>query len=336
MAHAVCSMDRRLLCNRSPALALSYKPCLAGPISIAGSVFGLTRIDLPMQRSPASSVPKALDYAGREHMFFEPERLLAVRCALLSETQNDRQPWLDQLLPMQQADFEGLFQEMDGLPVTIRLLDWPLHEFMPQTERELETVSQALAVHPAALKRRVEALHEANPMLGHRGVRFGLTHPDVYRMQVQAIVRAALRCQKNGVRVEPEIMLPLVVSADEMRVARQRVDDAAKGVFEEMKATIAYKVGTMLETPRACIVADEIAKYAEFCSFGTNDLTQTTFGISRDDAGQFLPDYMGEGLSLLAADPFSTLDADGVGEMLRIAVEKARRTRPGYQAWHMW
>ncbi len=263
-----------------------------------------------------------------EHMFFETDRLLAVRCALLAETSQARAPWLRQIAPMQQADFEGIFREMQGLPVTIRLLDWPLHEFMPQSEKDLEPVAKALGIHAAVLGRRVQTLHESNPMLGHRGIRLGLTHPDIYGMQVQAIIRAALQCKAEGIDVEPEIMLPLIMSAEEMRKAKVLVDEIVATVFKDVGAQLTYRVGTMLETPRACLVADEIARYAEFCSFGTNDLTQTTLGISRDDAGRFLPDYVGEGLALLLNDPFSTLDVEGVGALMRIAVDKARRTRP--------
>ncbi|MCB9667416.1 MAG: pyruvate, phosphate dikinase [Myxococcales bacterium] len=264
-----------------------------------------------------------------EHMFFETDRLLAVRCALLSEKREDRKTWLEKLFPMQQADFEGIFREMDGLPVTIRLLDWPLHEFMPQNEHDLAPVAQALGMHLSGLARRVQAMHETNPMLGHRGIRLGLTHPDIYAMQVQAILRAALRCRKDGIHVEPEIMVPLVFGAGEMQRARALVDQTASEVFSQAGSDrVKYHVGTMLETPRACLVADHIAEHAEFCSFGTNDLTQTTFGVSRDDAGRFFPEYMGEELSLLSADPFVTLDAEGVGALLRIAVDKARSARP--------
>jgi pyruvate,orthophosphate dikinase len=217
---------------------------------------------------------------------------------------------------------------MDGLPVTIRLLDWPLHEFIPREERDMEACARALGLAPAEVRRRAEALHEVNPMLGHRGVRVGLTIPDIYRTQVRAILSAALQCKREGVAVEPEIMIPVVALAEELSAMVAIVRETADALLAAAKEEIHYRVGTMIELPRAGLVAGELAGPGEFFSFGTNDLTQTTLGISRDDAGRFLSAYMEDPRGLLKVDPFAELDRTGVGELIRIACERGRKARP--------
>ncbi|HEX2093030.1 MAG TPA: pyruvate, phosphate dikinase [Longimicrobiaceae bacterium] len=262
-----------------------------------------------------------------EHMFFEGDRIDAVREMILAETGAQRAIALAKLLPMQRADFEGIFRAMDGLPVTIRLLDPPLHEFLPAGAAEIKDLARKLGVDPVRLRARVDQHHEANPMLGHRGCRLGISHPDITWMQAQAIFEAAVAVQREGVTVCPEIMVPLVGTAEELRRQRQVIDECAQEVFEQSDARVDYLVGTMIELPRAALTADRIAEVAEFFSFGTNDLTQTTLGLSRDDAGSFLPKYVEEGI--LPDDPFQTLDQEGVGKLVEMAVELGRRTKPG-------
>ncbi len=262
-----------------------------------------------------------------EHMFFEGDRIDAVREMILAESGMKRALALAKLLPMQRADFEGIFRAMDGLPVTIRLLDPPLHEFLPAGAAEIKDLARKLGADPARLRARVEHHHEANPMLGHRGCRLGISFPDITWMQAEAIFEAAVAVQREGVRVCPEIMVPLVGTVEELRRQRQVIDECAAEVFERHDATVEYLVGTMIELPRAALTADRIAEAAEFFSFGTNDLTQTTMGMSRDDAGSFLPRYVEEGV--LPDDPFQTLDQEGVGELVRMAVELGRRAKPG-------
>ncbi|QQR92024.1 MAG: pyruvate, phosphate dikinase [Myxococcales bacterium] len=272
---------------------------------------------------------KGIGLCRTEHMFFEEERLLAVRCVLLADSPSKRGDWLAKLKEVQRKDFYGLFTEMEGLPVTVRLLDWPMHEFMPRLEKDISAVAKALGEPLSVISRRSSSLRENNPMLGHRGVRLGLTHPEIYAMQTHAIMEAAADCHEQGHSLHPEIMIPLVCTAKEMSLAKELVKKSAHEVLDRRKISMEFSVGTMLETPRACLVADKIAEHAEFCSFGTNDLTQTVYGISRDDAGKFFPQYMGDELSVLTVDPFSSLDPKGVAELLKIAVEKARRTRSG-------
>ncbi|HEX7243218.1 MAG TPA: pyruvate, phosphate dikinase [Longimicrobiaceae bacterium] len=262
-----------------------------------------------------------------EHMFFEGDRIDAVREMILAESGMKRALALAKLLPMQRADFEGIFRAMDGLPVTIRLLDPPLHEFLPAGAAEIKDLARKLGADPARLRARVEQHHEANPMLGHRGCRLGISFPDITWMQAEAIFEAAVAVQGEGVRVCPEIMVPLVGTVEELRRQRQVIDECAAEVFERRDATVEYMVGTMIELPRAALTADRIAEAAEFFSFGTNDLTQTTLGMSRDDAGSFLPRYVEVGV--LPDDPFQTLDQEGVGKLVRMAVELGRRAKPG-------
>jgi pyruvate,orthophosphate dikinase len=257
-----------------------------------------------------------------EHMFFEGDRIDAVREMILADSGGARAIAVAKLLPMQRADFEGIFRAMDGLPVTIRLLDPPLHEFLPHGMAEIKDLARKLKQHPDKLRARVEAHHEANPMLGHRGCRLGISYPDITWMQAQAIFEAAVNVQKEGVTVCPEIMIPLVGAAEELRRQREIVDAVAEEVFYQCDARVDYLVGTMIELPRAALTADRIAAHAQFFSFGTNDLTQTTFGLSRDDAGRFLPAYVEGGV--LPDDPFQTLDVEGVGQLVELATRLGR------------
>jgi pyruvate,orthophosphate dikinase len=260
-----------------------------------------------------------------EHMFFSAERILEVRRMILAGSEAVRARALSKILPMQRDDFVGIFHAMDGLPVTIRLLDPPLHEFLPHTAEEIEQLAHDLDEDPADVARKVEGLREFNPMLGLRGCRLGVMHPEIYATQVRAIFEAAAQCAAEGVRARPEVMIPLVGIPAELRRLRQLVDETARQVIEESGRKIRYSVGTMIEVPRAAIVAGEIAESAEFFSFGTNDLTQMALGLSRDDAGRFLPTYVERGI--LPADPFVTLDVDGVGALIGQGARAGRRTR---------
>jgi len=261
-----------------------------------------------------------------EHMFFDAERIAAVREMILSEELEGREKALAKILPMQKGDFIGIFREMKGLPVTIRLLDPPLHEFLPQEEKDIEELSKTMKVSVNALKHKVEFLHEFNPMLGHRGCRLGITFPEIYDMQVRAIMEAACELVKNeGFTIVPEIMIPLIATVKELSVLKQNAVAICDEVIAKYGVKVEYLIGTMIELPRAALTADEIAKEAEFFSFGTNDLTQTTFGLSRDDAGKFLPFYVDHGI--LPEDPFVSLDQNGVGKLVRMACELGRSTR---------
>jgi pyruvate, orthophosphate dikinase len=262
-----------------------------------------------------------------EHMFFDGERIIAVREMILAETEEGRRAALAKLLPMQRKDFTDLFEIMHGLPVTIRLLDPPLHEFLPKSEEELAEVAAAMGANPELLRDRALALEEFNPMLGHRGCRLLVSYPEIAEMQARAIFEAAVEAaKKTGAAVVPEIMVPLVGLKGELDLVRQSIVNMAKAVQEESGAELTYQIGTMVELPRAALKAAEIAKSAEFFSFGTNDLTQTTFGISRDDAASFLGTYQTKGI--IEQDPFVSLDQDGVGELINIAVERGKSTRP--------
>jgi len=261
-----------------------------------------------------------------EHMFFEGDRIDAVREMIVAETVEDRRKALAKIEPLQQGDFEGIFEVMDGLPVTIRTLDPPLHEFLPHGDREIEELAHKMGINPAQLKAKVESLREANPMLGFRGCRLGIEYPEITEMQARAIFRAAANCQARGIHVHPEIMIPLVGDVSELRMQGDIVRRVADEVMAETGQKIDYLLGTMIEVPRAALTADKIATVAEFFSFGTNDLTQMTFGMSRDDAGRFLPAYVES--KLLKDDPFEVLDQEGVGQLVRMAVERGRSTRP--------
>lgn len=263
-----------------------------------------------------------------EHMFFDADRIPVVRSMILAGTKDGREAALQKLLPMQRSDFEEIFKIMGEMPCTIRLLDPPLHEFMPHSDAEMAEVAEASGMDLKALKAQADALHESNPMLGHRGCRLGITYPEIYAMQARAIFEAAVSVAKaNGTQPIPEVMIPLVGTRKELDILKAVVDDAAKAVFAETGTTLEYLVGTMIELPRAALRAGQIAETAEFFSFGTNDLTQTTLGISRDDAGRFLTSYEEQGI--YEKDPFVTIDQDGVGELVRMASERGRATRGG-------
>jgi len=261
-----------------------------------------------------------------EHMFFEGDRITAMREMIVAREEGGRRRALNKLLPMQRADFEGIFEAMDGLPVTIRLLDPPLHESLPHVGEETKLLARTLDIPRADLNRIIESLRETNPMLGHRGCRLGISYPEITEMQGRAILEAAVRAMRRGIVVKPEIMIPLVATVKEFDNQRAVIEDVANRVLGGMGEKISYLIGTMIELPRAALTAAQIAQSAEFFSFGTNDLTQTTLGLSRDDEGRFLPSYIERGI--LADDPFQVLDTEGVGRLVGIAVEDGRRIRP--------
>jgi len=258
-----------------------------------------------------------------EHMFFEGERIHMMREVILAQSESDREAAIQRLLPMQKEDFEGIFTAMDKLPVTVRLLDPPLHEFLPSTAKDIDIAAKRLKIDVAQVEATIAKLHEQNPMLGHRGCRLGITFPSLYMMQVSAIMEAAVACKAKGIEAHPKIMVPLVSMEQELSSLRAQILDITAGYKSSFPTHV--PVGTMIELPRACIMAHDIAKHAEFFSFGTNDLTQTTFGISRDDANTFLPDYKKQGL--VKTDPFAVLDPHGVGGLIKIACDGGRKTR---------
>jgi len=285
-----------------------------------------TNADTPEDATVARNFgAEGIGLCRTEHMFFAPDRIKAVREMILSDILEGRKKALAKLLPMQKGDFIGIFRAMNGLPVTIRLLDPPLHEFLPHTDEELRELASEMEVTFEELSAKNKSLHEFNPMLGHRGCRLGITYPEIYEMQVQAIMEAACELLKEKVKVIPEIMIPLVGHVNELKTMRQLVESTAQRVQAEYKVKVPYTVGTMIELPRACVTASEIAQYAEFFSFGTNDLTQTVYGLSRDDAGRFLPFYIEN--AILREDPFISIDVDGVGALMRMAAEGGRKTR---------
>ena len=260
-----------------------------------------------------------------EHMFFEADRIKAVRKMIVASSKKERKKALMELLPMQRKDFVEIFKAMKNLPVTIRLLDPPLHEFLPKEEEDIKEIAGELGIEAEELKATINSLHEMNPMLGHRGCRLPITFPEILEMQTRAIFEAAAKLTKEGYKIIPEVMIPLVGIVEEIKILKKQIINIADKVMKESGTKFNYKVGTMIEIPRACVTADEIASEAEFFSFGTNDLTQLTFGYSRDDSGKFLPDYIGKGV--LAKDPFATIDKKGVGKLVEIAVEKGRKVR---------
>jgi pyruvate,orthophosphate dikinase len=286
-----------------------------------------TNADSPLDAQRAREFgAEGIGLCRTEHMFFEGDRITAMREMIVAENTEERRRALAKLLPMQRDDFIGIFRAMKGLPVTIRLLDPPLHEFLPHGDAEIKEIATGLGVSAERLKRTVDAIHEMNPMLGHRGCRLGIAYPEITEMQARAIFEAACAVAADGLEVLPEVMVPLVGHVEELRRQGDLVRQTAEAVFGERGRRVEYTVGTMIEIPRACVVADQIAEIAQFFSFGTNDLTQTTLGISRDDAGRFLPLYVEAGI--LSDDPFQTLDQVGVGGLMEMAVERGRKMKP--------
>ncbi len=286
-----------------------------------------TNADTPYDSNVARNFgAEGIGLCRTEHMFFEGDRIKAVREMILADDEAGRRRALDKLLPYQREDFYGIFKAMHGLPVTIRTLDPPLHEFLPHEEQNQEEMAEEMGITAAEVKLKVDSLHEFNPMLGHRGCRLGISYPEITEMQARAIMEAACQLTKEGVKVYPEIMIPLIGTKAELTNQREVVVRVAEQVQNEMNTKVNYMVGTMIEIPRAALTADEVAEEAEFFSFGTNDLTQMTFGFSRDDAGKFLKEYDEKGI--LTEDPFQTLDQTGVGQLIKIAIEKGRKTKP--------
>jgi pyruvate, orthophosphate dikinase len=293
------------------------------------------QLDVRTNADTPADAQRARDFGAQgiglcrtEHMFFEGDRILAMREMILAESLKDRRKALKKLLPFQRRDFVGIFTAMKGLPVTVRLLDPPLHEFVPHDEKSQKQLAKKMGVRVAAIQERVEQLHEANPMLGHRGCRLSVTYPEILEMQVTAIVEAAILCKKKRVKAVAEIMIPLVGTASELKLLRGKVAEtiAATKARRKFSGNLNILIGTMLEIPRACLTADEVAEHAEFFSFGTNDLTQMTFGYSRDDINSFLPDYLSQ--EILPVDPFQSLDTTGVGQLVEAGVAKGRATKP--------
>jgi pyruvate,orthophosphate dikinase len=311
----------------------TIQPELSGDFAtVMGWADGMRKLKVRANAETPTDARTALKFGAEgiglcrtEHMFFDAERIIAVREMIVAEDEASRRAALAKILPMQRQDFVDLFTIMDGLPVTIRLLDPPLHEFLPKTDAEMQDVAKAAGVDVAKVIKRAAQLHESNPMLGHRGCRLGISYPEIYEMQAQAIFGAAVIMQKQGKNVEPEVMIPLIATKKELSVLKAMVDRVATEEMAKAGIKFAYSVGTMIELPRAALRAGEIAEEAAFFSFGTNDLTQTTFGLSRDDAGNFLPDYFKT--NILEQDPFVTIDQDGVGELIMIAAERGRATR---------
>lgn len=290
-----------------------------------------TNADTPEDTKVARSFgATGIGLCRTEHMFFKGERIVAVREMILSDDEKGRQKALNKLLPFQREDFEGIFEAMDGHPVTIRLLDPPLHEFLPHTKKDIKVMAEDMGVLYDEVKAKVDGLSEQNPMLGHRGCRLGNTYPQITAMQVRAILEAAINVQKKGVVVKPEIMVPLVSVGNELRLQRNLIEKTAKSVFSEKGIKVNYEIGTMMEIPRATVMADRIANCADFFSFGTNDLTQMTFGFSRDDASKFLPIYIDKGI--LQEDPFVSIDQFGVGALVEMGVKKGKAAKPGLLA----
>jgi pyruvate,orthophosphate dikinase len=259
-------------------------------------------------------------------MFFQPDALRAIRRMILADDPRSRQRALNDILPIQRKMFRDLFIAMDGLPVTVRLLDPPLHEFLPERDADISEVARDLGVRAEALVVRLQQLHESNPMMGHRGVRVGITSPEVYRTQVRALFEAACELTKEGRVVLPEVMIPLVGIPGELKLMRSLAIDTAEEIIAQYGAGPEYKVGTMIELPRAALLAHEVAEFADFFSFGTNDLTQLTYGFSRDDMGKYFPDYQREGI--LVESPLAVFDVEGVGQLVALATERGRSAKP--------
>lgn len=268
---------------------------------------------------------QGIGLARTEHMFFDPARIMDMREMILAENTDGRRDALNKLLPYQRADFVELFKIMDGLPVVIRLIDPPLHEFLPHTEEDIKLLADHIGKSAAFVKERAAALHEQNPMLGHRGCRLAITYPEICEMQTRAILGAAIECTKSGIKVMPEIEVPLIGSKKEQDIVKAIIDSTAAQIFAETGDKVEYKVGCMIELPRAALLANEIANSAEFFGFGTNDLTQTTLGMSRDDTGAILEEYRARGVYV--ADPFASIDQAGVGQLVAGAVKMAREVK---------
>ncbi|MGB1744731.1 MAG: putative PEP-binding protein, partial [Limisphaerales bacterium] len=285
-----------------------------------------TNADTPGQvKNAVAFGASGIGLCRTEHMFFEGDRIDAVRQMILADNESDRRKALKKLLPYQRKDFEAIFKSLNGLPGTIRLLDPPLHEFLPHDSKQIADLAKKLKVKPAQIKKRVDELHEFNPMLGHRGCRLAISYPEIAEMQVRAIFEAAANVQKKKIKVNPEIMVPLVGFRKELELQAEIVHRVAKEVSKEKGVKLNYLVGTMIEVPRGALTADEIAETAQFFSFGTNDLTQTALGMSRDDSGSFLPNYQEE--EIVTNNPFAVVDQTGVGQLMEIAATKGRSTR---------
>jgi pyruvate,orthophosphate dikinase len=259
-------------------------------------------------------------------MFFDEGKLQLFQEMIVAEDIDTRKKVLKKLLTLQKKDFVGIFKAMAGLPVTVRLLDPPLHEFVPKTKSETAALAKKIGISTSKLQAKIDSLHELNPMLGHRGCRLGITYPEIYDMQVEAIISAACELATKKVKVLPEIMIPLVGTQEELRILRENAETVISSVFKRMKTKVGYKIGTMIEVPRAALTADEVAEYADFFSFGTNDLTQMAFGFSRDDVGSFVPEYVAQ--HVLEKDPFQALDQNGVGQLVQMGTEKGRSAKP--------
>ena len=312
----------------------TLKPELSGDFAtIMAWADGTRRMRVRANAETETDAKTALEFGAQgiglcrtEHMFFDPERIQKVREMIFAENLQERTKALNALLPEQRKDFKALFSVMNGFPVTVRLLDPPLHEFLPHGDKDITQFAASAGIPESKVRKRLSELHESNPMLGHRGCRLGVTYPEIYAMQARAIIEGAIEAAEDGAAaVIPEIMIPLVSVAPELKSLKKVVDDTARDIINETGQVIEYIVGTMIELPRAALTADELAKEALFFSFGTNDLTQTTLGLSRDDAGAFLPFYVEK--SLMPQDPFVSIDVDGVGQLVRIACEKGRQTR---------
>ncbi|KKQ30344.1 MAG: Pyruvate, phosphate dikinase, partial [Candidatus Shapirobacteria bacterium GW2011_GWF2_37_20] len=285
-----------------------------------------TNADTPKDAAVARDFgAKGIGLCRTEHMFFEADRIFAVRQMIVSETVEQRKAALAKIFPMQKNDFKELFQIMKGFPVKIRLLDPPLHEFLPKTEAEIEAIAKEMGISASKLSQKVDYLHELNPMMGHRGCRLGVTFPEIFEMQVEAIAQAACELVKAGESIVPEIMIPLVGEFNELKWLKDRLVPIIEATIKKHGVKMTYEIGTMIEIPRAALTADTIATEADFFSFGTNDLTQMTYGFSRDDAGKFLKDYLDK--KILPEDPFKSLDTIGVGKLMKMAVELGRASK---------
>jgi len=286
-----------------------------------------TNADTPRDAKQAKEFgAEGIGLCRTEHMFFDKDRIFSMRKMILADNVEDRKAALAELEPMQQKDFEALYEIMGEMNVNVRLLDPPLHEFLPHEENLIEELAKATGKTVAQVNDRIAELKEANPMMGHRGCRLAVSYPEICEMQTTAIIKAAINVSKKGIKVEPEIMVPLVLDVRELRFVKNIITTTADRLIKEAGIDMKYHVGTMIEIPRAALLSDEIAKEAEFFSFGTNDLTQMTFGFSRDDAAKFLPDYYEH--KIFEEDPFKTLDQDGVGKLVKMSVTNGRATRP--------